>query len=134
MRLVSVVGTLCCAITLTAARPQPAPAHFRMTLERIGQTWRAQCDSGCHWTSLSYECSNNCRVQIDANGVSQPGAEPATTSPFAFVLTRTGNEFTVKSVAGTAWTTASWGCGALTGLGSCRAELTESGVRPLLLH
>ncbi len=114
-------------VFLMAASPAKRIAHFRIILERSGNGWLAQCDSGCAWTKLSATCSNDCRVLIDASGVIVQPQQARTMTTFGFVLSRSGRGWQAESVAGTAWTTVGWRCP----WRACRVRLDESGVKQM---
>jgi hypothetical protein len=102
-------------------------AHFRIVLERTSSGTVAQCETGCNWKELSFQCAADCRMPIDANGVGgNPEGRPSA-SPFAFRLRPTSEGWSAESVRGTAWVSLSLGCV----MGSCRAQVDEFGVRGL---
>lgn len=123
-RLIVGIATVFVVVVLTAAVPTGSPATFEITLERSGEGWNAYCASGCEWTDLAVTCQNDCRVLIDANGVTINPEEPATARSFGFVVSGSGRNWQAESVTGTAWTKVGWGCRPF----SCRVRLDEAGV------
>ena len=112
---------------LLASRPAQPVERFQLSLERTAKGWVAQCDTGCDWTALSVSCANDCRVLIDAAGVTANVTARETEAAFGFVLSRADKGWQAESVAGTAWSKVSWDC--LTG--RCRVRLDERGVSGL---
>ena len=112
--------------TLGASGPAD-PLHFSIILERDGRTWRAACETGCTWDSLTAHKPwfLSSRVLIDETGVHTSGATPDSSVTFAFRVTADGSRgWTATTVKGTAWRVLSFTCPST----SCRARITEVGV------
>ncbi|MEO5798916.1 MAG: hypothetical protein ABIZ70_09140 [Gemmatimonadales bacterium] len=117
--MASVVGV----VALVAARPARPINRFSVTLERTSRGWKAQCDSGCSWTELSVSCPENCRTQIDADGVAGSVKEGKTESAFGMVISRTAKGWQAEGIVGTDWKKVRWTCAI-----SCKVKLDGSGV------
>jgi hypothetical protein len=128
-RVLASVALLTAVGSLAAAAPQPSVAPFRLTLERSATGWQAQCDAGCHWTTLAVTCPGDCRVLIDASGVAVNPTGEKTSSAFGFVVSRSQNGWRATSITGTAWSSVEWHCGPPT----CGARIDEAGVTTLVI-
>lgn len=122
-------GTLSLLVTpfLLAARSVEPAERFELTLQRTANGWKAQCDTGCAWKELSVACADDCRVFIDATGVTTSVRDPKTESAFGFVVSRAEKGWQAESVVGTAWVKVGWHC--LTG--RCHVKIDDSGVTSL---
>lgn len=115
-------------VLLGAATPAE-PAHFSMILTRDGRTWRATCETGCHWTAVSAHAPwyLRSRVRIDDAGIYPSGTTADDTATFAFIVGPDGDRgWKARSLRGTGWTEIGFTCG--TDTGTCRARLTETSV------
>ena len=114
-------------VALLGATPRGTPASFSMILVRDGSTWRATCESGCRWSSVSAGTGwfQSSRVLIDNTGIKTRDFEPDSAATFAFRVTTDGSRgWKATGLKGTAWQEVSFTCPRL----SCRARLTEAGV------
>jgi hypothetical protein len=111
------------AVTVTAQKAQPR-ASFSLVLESTRTGWAAQCDSGCRWRQLSFDCRQACGAVIDADGVVTLAAARRDSTAFRFVVEHTPTGVRAIARSGTAWQALSWDCGAE----SCRARVDQRGV------
>lgn len=127
-KIVAGMASLLVLVSVMAARPSSPLPHFQVTVENSAKGWLARCDTGCAWKELSVACGDDCRVRIDASGVTANSTEEWTKSTFGFVLSRSEKGGQAVSLGGTGWTTLSWKCAAAV----CRARIDESGVTQAL--
>ena len=112
-------------LALTGAAWQRQVQHFRLVLERAENVWSASCDSGCAWTRASLGGSSPRPVRLDFAGISG-NAQGGSTERFAFVAEANATGWKLRSLRGTAWDSLTFACPRQ---GSCRAVITEVGVR-----
>ncbi len=118
------------AALLVGARSDSTAPAFDITLTRTASGWSVTCDTGCDWTELAVSCVRDCRVRIDAAGVTTKVSTTETTERFGFIVGRgTDQKWAAQSLGGTAWKTIGWTC--MTD--RCRARIDDSGVSPYLL-
>jgi hypothetical protein len=126
MKTIALVG----ALLLFGQRPpqllpiaQQQPAHFEFTLERTASGFAAQCSVGCEWERVAIACPADCRILLDASGVSY-AAVPREVRGFVILLQPTDAGWQARSYGETAWRTLGWGCESRW----CRARVDERGV------
>lgn len=115
--------------TLTAAAA-PAPAGFSVILERDGTTWRATCERGCDWTSLSGRkpALMGSTVTIDNQGITLGAASSDSALRFAFEVTADGTAgWHATGLVGTGWKALAFECASV----PCRARVTDTGVESI---
>lgn len=120
-----VLAALASVLVVGAARPARVTiADFHITVDATTAGWEMHCQKGCKWTELSLTCKPGCRALVDEIGVTRSVSAKPRATDFAFVIERTPEGWSAKSVSGTAWLDLSWGCRLVT----CRAHLDASGV------
>lgn len=125
--VIAVTGALSLAALLLGARSDNPAGAFDITLTRTASGWSATCDTGCDWTEIAVSCVRDCRVLIDAAGVTTKVSATETTERFGFIVGRgTDQKWTAQSLGGTLWKSIGWTC--MTD--RCRARIDDSGVTP----
>jgi hypothetical protein len=103
---------------------QQGTASFSIVLEATPTGWSAECDTGCRWQAVSFECATVCGAVVDANGLVTLGTLRPEPTPFLFLVEHTRSGARAESRTGTAWKTVSWECPSL----PCRARIDARGV------
>jgi hypothetical protein len=119
--IVVLVGGVSVAV---APHDQQTVTPFQVVLERSAHGWSAQCDSGCSWTAISFECRSQCAAIVDNNGVRTAVAPATDSASFSFRVQQTADGWRADSASGVTWTSLVWSCKT----GSCRALLDPYGV------
>jgi hypothetical protein len=112
------------ALSWALARPVVDDSKFRLELTPTATGYRAVCETGCRWESLSFDCAADCHAVIDANGVYPQATTKQGEAEFAFHLQRIGSGWRAESLGGTGWLSLGWSCGAA----GCAARVTDHGV------
>jgi hypothetical protein len=119
-------------VACAGPEPKPAPsqpAHFAITLEHVGNSWSATCETGCAWTKMNSRKPRlfGRTIRIDDTGILQRGAGPSADATFSISFTADGdNGWKATGQRGTVWTTLGYRCATQ----GCRARITEDGVGP----
>ena len=97
--------------------------HFSLVVEHSPSGWAARCNEGCRWKEVKMSCGG-CDVRLDVAGISRVDAAQEKVAGFEFVVSRTIEGITARSVAGVRWKSLSRKCDQ----GTCTARIDETGV------
>ena len=126
MRLFSFVASVALlGVPSLPTYPTPTAEHFHLVVARTPAGYRLDCQTGCHWTTLSFGCDSACNAVVDDRGVAAGVTAPqASDTRWAFHFHRTPSGWAAESLGGTAWKSLAWDCTP----NECAATLDEQGV------